>query len=286
MPISKNYSALFTTASCYPAINCLISDSFNLNIKDEKMLNKQKIIKSFNNSAHRYHSAADVQPHIAARLANDLRDIQAQNILEIGCGTGLYSRHLQQHFPHAEILFTDIAPAMLERCQQNLSLSSNLKFKQMDGEALAVETQFDLITSSMTLHWFNHLEKSLREMILQLAPGGKLLFAMLGENSLKEWRDICKVHHLTTTPEFISVENLQSQFPEFKIQVETSQQIYKNTYDFFKTLKIIGAVTPHAAHQSLTSGFLRHLMRELDQNKNSHGINITYEVIYGYYEKR
>jgi hypothetical protein len=107
---------------------------------------------------------------------------------------------------------------------------------------------------------------------------------MLGENSLHEWREICKVHHLTTTPEFISVADLANDFPNLKIDVEVSQQVYKNTYEFFKTLKLIGAATPHPAHRSLTSGFLRHLMRTLDE-KNSHGINITYEVIYGYLKK-
>jgi malonyl-CoA O-methyltransferase len=248
------------------------------------MLNKQKIINSFN-SAHQYHSAADIQPHIAATLAADLSAISARKILEIGCGTGLFSRHLVNHYPEATILLTDIAPAMLERCQHNLKSPANCEFRQMDGEALNAADQFDLITSSMTLHWFSQLEKSLQQMISQLAPGGKLLFAMLGVNSLREWRDICKLHHLTTTPEFISVEKLQAHFPEIKMRVEVSHQVYKNTYEFFKTLKLIGASTPHATHQSLTSGFLRHLMRELDLNKNSHGINITYEVIYGYYEK-
>jgi hypothetical protein len=77
---------------------------------------------------------------------------------------------------------------------------------------------------------------------------------------------------------------LARDFPDLKMAVDVSQQVYKNTYEFFKTLKLIGASTPHPAHRSLTSGFLRHLMRTLDE-KNSHGINITYEVIYGYLEK-
>jgi malonyl-CoA O-methyltransferase len=249
------------------------------------MLNKQKIIKSFNASASHYHSAADIQPRIAERLARYLPAMTAKNILEIGCGTGLFSRYLQAEFPQAKILLTDMAPSMLEICQKHLAGHTNLAFMQMDGEYLSANQGFDLIASSMTLHWFSDIKKSLQQIISKLAPGGKLLFAMLGENSLQEWREICKAHHLTTTPEFISVSALARDFPALKIEVEVSQQVYKNTYEFFKTLKLIGATTPHPAHRSLTSGFLRHLMRMLDE-KNSHGINITYEVIYGYLEKQ
>jgi malonyl-CoA O-methyltransferase len=248
------------------------------------MLNKLKIIKSFNASAQHYHSVADIQPRIAQRLAEYLPEMNAENILEIGCGTGLFSHYLQRQFPRAQILLTDMAPSMLEICQKNLAGHPNIQFRQMDGEMLSDTGYFDLIASSMTLHWFSDIKKSLQHIISRLAPGGKLIFAILGENSLQEWRDICSAHHLTTTPEFPCVDYLKSHFPELKTEVEVTQQVYQTTYEFFKTLKLIGAATPHAAHRTLNPGLLRQLMRTLD-NKNLHGINITYEVIYGCYEK-
>lgn len=246
---------------------------------------KQKIIKSFNSSAYSYHNAADVQPQVAERLAQYLSGVNPASILEIGCGTGFFSQHLQQHFPLAQIELTDIAPAMLENCKQRFPSHSNIKLTQMDGEAINLPTEFDLIASSMAFHWFQDIESSLQKIIAKLTSRGRLIFAMLGENSLSEWREICELHAITVTPSFISTRELQRFFPELKIQVELTKQFYRNAYEFLKTLKLIGANAPHIKHRPQTSGSLRRLMRLLDK-KYPQGINISYEIIYGSYEKQ
>ena len=248
------------------------------------MAYKQKIIKSFNSSAYSYNTAADIQPYVAEQLALRLHDLKAQSVLEIGCGTGLLSQYLPRYFSGAAILLTDIAPAMVEHCQQRMSGLANIRFQQLDGEAICLTEKFDLITSCMTFHWFLNLNESLEKIISQLNPGGHLLFSALGENSLFEWREICDLHAIAATPQFISQHSLQQLFPGLKIQVELVKQFYSNAYDFLTTLKLIGARAPHIDHLPSTSGMLRRLMRLLDE-KYPHGINMTYEIINGYYEK-
>jgi malonyl-CoA O-methyltransferase len=246
---------------------------------------KQQILKSFNASAYSYNSAATIQSRVALQLRDFLQDCDAKSILEIGCGTGLFSTYLQQDFPNAKLLLTDFAPAMLEICRAALPPSGNIAFKQMDGELLTLSTSYDLIASSMTMHWFSDIKKSLQEIITRLTPGGKLVFAMMGENSLQEWRDICKIYRVAMTPAFVSKDYLRTSFPEMQLHVETVRQPYSNTYEFLKTLKSIGADTPRAAHFSLTAGKLRHLMRLLDK-KNPQDVMISYEIIYGSYKKQ
>jgi malonyl-CoA O-methyltransferase len=244
---------------------------------------KNTIIKCFNSRAYDYDSAADVQPLIASRLARLLPARHARNILEIGCGTGLFSQYLSQHFPQSDLLLTDIAPAMLEVCQQRLLLHKQLTMTQMDGEALTTTSKFDLIASSMTLHWFVEIEKSLRQIMSRLARGGKFIFSMLGENSLQEWRELGVQNKVSiATPAFFSASKLQQQFPEFDLQVEVVKQQYPNARAFLKTLKSIGAHAPQKNHQPLSSGTLRRLMRLLDV-KYPQGVSISYEVIYGSY---
>ena len=57
-------------------------------------------------------------------------------------------------------MLTDIAPAMVQISQQRFINKPKVKVICMDGERLTLPSQFDLITSSMTLHWFSELEES------------------------------------------------------------------------------------------------------------------------------
>lgn len=89
------------------------------------MSDKQRIARTFASAASDYDAHAVVQRHAAQQLA--LR-AQAQwprlpaaaRMLEIGCGTGNLSTLLLQTYPAAELLATDLAPAMVEACRQRL----------------------------------------------------------------------------------------------------------------------------------------------------------------------
>src|SRR5579862_6443089 len=99
---------------------------------------KQNIIKNFNKKASTYGAAAEVQAYVAAQMAQRLKGLRPQSVLEIGCGTGLLSQYLIQLFPHAALLLTDVAPAMLMQCQQSLSVHPAMDLVCMDGEQLAL----------------------------------------------------------------------------------------------------------------------------------------------------
>ncbi|MDR3477335.1 MAG: methyltransferase [Gammaproteobacteria bacterium] len=246
---------------------------------------KEKIIKCFNSKAYTYQNAADMQPQVAARLADRFASVSAKNVLEIGCGTGFLSQHLLHSFPDAQLLLTDIAPAMVDITRDRFQKNANVFVKAMDGEALETSTQFDLIVSSMTLHWFTNFKHSLQQIIEKLTPGGQLVFAMLGKNSLLEWRNIFQeVAIVAPTPAFPDHQKLAQHFPELKIEVEVSEQRYRNTHEFLKTLKAIGAHAAQAKHVVLSSGRLRRLMQRLDR-VSPDGVNISYEVVYGSYTK-
>lgn len=250
------------------------------------MVLKEKVINCFNSKAYTYAAAADIQPLVAELLASQLSDISARSVLEIGCGTGLFSQYLTQYFPTAKLLLTDIAPAMVEICQERFKQLSRVSVMCMDGELLTTSTQFDLIASSMTLHWFVDLQQSLQSIIEKLAPGGRFIFAVLGQNSLQEWRHICRVHNASVpTPIFPTGQELQTMIPDLKVQIDVLQQHYHSAQDFLNTLKALGANAAHADHEPLSPGVLRRIMRAFD-HASFEGMNITYEIIYGSYIKQ
>ena len=79
---------------------------------------KQRISEAFGAAADHYEDHAGPQ-RAAAVLVADLAQRQkptgVDRILEIGCGTGLLTRDIQQRWPAAELFVTDLSPEMLAR---------------------------------------------------------------------------------------------------------------------------------------------------------------------------
>jgi len=246
---------------------------------------KQKIIDSFNSGARTYDGAADIQQLTAKRLACDVAQLKTKNILEIGCGTGLFSQYLQRLFPEAHLLLTDIAPAMTAVCQGRLSRFDNVDVMCIDGEALTLPRKFDLIASNMTFHWFCHFKKSISKLLSKLTPQGHFIFSLLGENSLPEWKEICASLGVTTlTPIFPALSEIKESFPEFELRTQKISLKYDSAHAFLRTLKLLGATTPGKKHQQLSTRQLREIMTSFDKKPPSKR-KITYEIIYGRYMK-
>jgi malonyl-CoA O-methyltransferase len=245
------------------------------------MILKNKVQQRFNKSAITYNSAADLQKRIARTLATTMRELKPKNILEIGCGTGLLSRELLTLFPTAEILLTDIAPNMLNACQKDLNTIANIKTLCIDGEKINLNTQFDLISSSMTMHWFNDFKSSLANLIAHLAPNGVLQFALVGKNSLTEWQQICSAEKWQVgTPNFPSQQSLATMQPGLELNTRIEQITYPNSYLFLKSLQQLGATATPAKYKPLRRAQLDYLFAKFNQP-----LTISYEIIYARYQR-
>ncbi|MFT3966382.1 MAG: class I SAM-dependent methyltransferase, partial [Sphingobium sp.] len=81
---------------------------------------KQRISDAFGRAAASYDDAAAPQRQAAAlvaRLARRQRPGalagEAPRILEIGCGTGILTRHIRAAWPIAELVVSDLSPDMV-----------------------------------------------------------------------------------------------------------------------------------------------------------------------------
>lgn len=241
------------------------------------MIIKKSVIAGFNRGAKTYHQAADLQAEIANKLAEKIPAEPAQRILEIGCGTGLFSQHLVQSFPEANLYLTDIAEAMVKQCKTRFDQHGQIQFLCLDGEALPELPAFDLIASSMTLHWFENLTVNLQNITQKLNHNGRFIFSMLTAKSLQEWRSLCETLQVPfATPLFPVSENLQATFPNIRWQIEEVQVHYKNLHHFLSTLKLLGAIAPRAGADRLSLQQLRRMMRRFQTP-----MMMTYEVAYG-----
>lgn len=106
----------------------------------------------------------------AAQLASGMK------ALEIGCGTGLFTRLFAKS--GARILAVDISQDLIDLANQSLLSKGNVTFRAVPFEdpSLAQEGPFDAVIGSSVLH---HLEvkPALQRIFELLKPGGSLSFA-------------------------------------------------------------------------------------------------------------
>ena len=96
-------------------------------------------------------------------------------IVEIGCGTGEYSKALLQY--SLNLFATDSAFNMLKEAQKKTGIAKNIIFFVSDIEALPVSgNKFDIVVGNSILH---HLktEKALKEIYRVLKRGGRCAFS-------------------------------------------------------------------------------------------------------------
>ena len=104
-----------------------------------------------------------------------LRHVPAQcdQALDIGCGTGTFSRLLAQRAQH--VLALDLAPQMIRVAQERSAQFTNIEYQVADVLKYDLPpAHFDCIVSIATLHHLP-LDLVLEKMKTALKPGGALL---------------------------------------------------------------------------------------------------------------
>ena len=229
------------------------------------------IAQSFGARATSYEENADLQRTVAKRLARSLPPLEAPRVLELGCGTGLFSRHLLARYPDGTFVFTDLAPSMLEQCRLNVNgLGKRVSFEVMDAARPTVDGPFDLIAMSMTLHWLADPEAALATLRKSLAPKGVLVFATLGSESFPEWREA--LHQQGLPSGLLDVPELPGIVEEERLIVDA------DTLGFLRRMKAIGGLTPREDYAPLAAGALRRAIHAADQRN---GGRITWHIVYG-----
>jgi 2-polyprenyl-3-methyl-5-hydroxy-6-metoxy-1,4-benzoquinol methylase len=95
-------------------------------------------------------------------------------VLEIGCGTGLFTELLADFGAH--ILAIDISPDLIELARKRNVDPSKVEFREMSFEGGKLDEPFDVILGSSVLHHLDIL-RSIERMYALLKPGGSIVFA-------------------------------------------------------------------------------------------------------------
>jgi len=152
------------------------------------MTYKEAVRNSFSRYARHYDRYSDIQRICASRLISKIRSGPLGRILDVGCGTGCYTRLLRDKFPHSKIKAVDVSPEMIEVAAEKLK-DTGVEFEVIDGEEVRLDEEYDLITSNASFQWFVDLEGALTKYRAALSMGGIILFSAFGPLTFRELQD-------------------------------------------------------------------------------------------------
>ncbi|MDL2282303.1 methyltransferase domain-containing protein [Parabacteroides sp. OttesenSCG-928-G06] len=155
-------------------------------------MTQQQIIGRFSRALPTYDEHATVQQAICHRLTDLLRDYPVKHfsrVLEIGCGSGYFTRLLYQHIQADEWVVNDLC----SDCESGIrSILQNRKVEFVAGDASRVAFcgPFDLIASASAMQWIEDLPGFIRRVASLLAPGGLFLGNVFAPGNLHEIRTL------------------------------------------------------------------------------------------------
>ncbi|MEX1201153.1 MAG: malonyl-ACP O-methyltransferase BioC [Methylophaga sp.] len=261
---------------------------------------KRRVAASFGNAAQSYDDVAILQRQTADELLDRLKliKIQPQNIVDLGAGTGRNLPLLKQHYPAANIVAVDIAPAMLYQARSRMRQGikrfwsdKSIQYLAGDAEALPLaDNSVDLLYANLALQWCD-LTTSFAEIQRVLKPGGLLMFTTLGPDTLQElrqsWAAVDSYPHIN---QFLDMHDVaeamqQSGLQDAVLDVDRHQLGYSDATQMMRDLKLLGARNQLPGRRKGLTGkqALKNMLAVAEQFRLADGqLPATYEVIYGH----
>ena len=152
-------------------------------------MNKDLIMKRFEKNLANYEKNAFVQKNMAEKLFSLLDKKRYDNILELGCGTGLLTKIIAENLNFAHYTANDIVSG----CEKYIKkINKDIEFVPSDMEDFIREDKekYDLIVSNAALQWVENVSVFVENLYDKLNDGGAILFSIFGKDNYKEIQQI------------------------------------------------------------------------------------------------
>jgi malonyl-CoA O-methyltransferase len=267
-------------------------------------LDVAEVRRAFGQAAASYDAHAVLQREVCDRLLERLEfmTLQPARVLDVGGGTGYGLEHLRARYAESECCALDIAPAMLQAARARLPQPTwaqrllsrpqrltHLVCADMERLPLAPDSM-NLVWSSLALQWAQDLDATFKGFHRVLAPGGLLMFATFGPDTLKELRAafaaIDDAPHVNRFTDLHDIGDMlvHAGFSSPVMEMEMLTLTYADLKTLMRDLKGIGA---HNAASARRRGLLgKSAWARLEQAYEAHRLDgrlpATFEVIYGH----
>ncbi len=253
---------------------------------------KRQVAASFSRAAASYDSVAELQRDVGHFLLEQLSaGVAPADWLDIGCGTGYFTRALGERYGAAQGMALDIAEGMLQHARP---LGGAKHFIAGDAERLPLrDASRDLLFSSLAVQWCGDFSAVLSEAHRVLRPGGMLAFSSLCVGTLQELRDSWQAvdgHvHVNRFRQFTDYQQLcaASGLRVLSLQVRPHVLHYPDVRSLTHELKALGAHNLNPGRPGGLTGRARilALIDAYERFRQPQGLPATYQVLYAVLEK-
>lgn len=188
---------------------------------------------NFDKKFSNYEENAKVQKEVALKLVKFLHEKgvkKDKNVLEIGCGTGMFTREFVKEFTPKSLILNDMYDI------QNYLKGINYdKFLLGNIEELSIPKS-DLVVSSSVFQWLNNFTKVMEEISKSTTELG---FSIYLEGNLEEIRD-----HFGVSLKYLTLDNvveiLTSLYSKVKWKKESIEINFPTPLEALRHLKNTG----------------------------------------------
>ncbi|MBH3312547.1 malonyl-ACP O-methyltransferase BioC [Pseudomonas mosselii] len=253
---------------------------------------KRQVAASFSRAAASYDSVAALQRAVGMALLEKLpSNLAPARWLDMGSGTGHFSRVLAERFAQSSGVAVDIAEGMLRHAREQGGARHHVAG---DAEHLPLRDGcVDLLFSSLAVQWCGQFASVLGEARRVLRPGGVLAFSSLCVGTLDElrasWQAVDGMVHVNRFRRFEDYQRLCGDSGLELIDLERRPHVlhYPDVRSLTHELKALGAHNLNPGRPSGLTGRARiqGLLQAYEQYRQVQGLPATYQVVYGVLRK-
>ncbi|MDH0759625.1 malonyl-ACP O-methyltransferase BioC [Pseudomonas juntendi] len=254
---------------------------------------KRQVAASFSRAAASYDSVAALQRAVGLSLLGQVpAGWQPLRWLDLGSGTGHFSRILAERFAQSSGVAVDIAEGML-RHARNEQRGAHYHVAG-DAERLPLrDASVDLVFTSLAVQWCDQFASVLAEALRVLRPGGVLAFSSLCVGTLDElrasWQVVDGLVHVNRFRRFEDYQRLcaASGFEQLELHRCAHVLHYPDVRSLTHELKALGAHNLNPGRPSGLTGRARMqgLLQAYEAFRQPAGLPATYQVVYGVLRK-
>ena len=207
------------------------------------MPSKHKIARRFARALPVYEHHAAAQMRIAQKLAADVQSLRRDYdcVLEIGCGSGVYTRLLQAALQAESWHINDLCP----ECADNVTADV---FLAGDIETLPLTASYDLITSASAFQWLADPDALLRKLNACLKENGLLAFNTFDVDNLHQIKSLTGAGLHYPTAAYWAALLQQNGFELIRSEAETITLWFDDAREVLAHLKYTGVTATAQQH--------------------------------------
>lgn len=237
-----------------------------------------RILARFDRAAASYEGATPIQRQVAALLANQIFGLGLPNnaaVAELGCGVGYLAEATMPRLQPSLWVATDRSAAMVSHAARRLG-SAPVTTAVTDASDPALSRRFDLVCSSLMLHWLPRPARSIHAWRRLVRPGGWLALTCPVQGTFAEWRSaLARTGVEAPGPEFPALEVLRGWFAPGAVVVVTDfLDPHENALAFARAARAAGVDASSA--RALPAGVMRRALASFEAS----GARVTYRIAF------